>query len=126
MYNNLDKSPNGQNTIHVFVKEGSFKRGAFENGESELQAESHRELIDIRGKGNIHLIIRSREVPGRNGSEDGLKLHLPEKLKPHHFEIRRISGNLIEIDLHFDKPLPNKDMVTDLDPKVEHPGGGGE
>lgn len=122
MYNNLENMSGGQNTIQVFIEEDDVRRGAFENGESELKAQTQRELIGIRDKDGIHLIVRSREVPGNNGSEDGLKIYLPEEMKPLHFEMRRITGNQIEIDMHFDKALPNKNKLRHLDPKIEHPG----
>lgn len=122
IHNSLDEGPASEKPIHVFVTEGGVRRNGLKNGNSEVKAGESEELVDIRGIGNIILTIRSQAVPNRTpGGSEGIKVHLPEKLNPHHVNMKRISGNEFELDFHFDKAIPNKEMATDIDPNVQHP-----
>ncbi|MEX2477585.1 MAG: hypothetical protein WD357_04050 [Gracilimonas sp.] len=121
LYNDLEKEANGKNTIEVFIKHNGKIRGAFENDEAELEAESNRKIVNIRGLDGFHLIIRSREVPNSNSDVEGLKVELPHDIKPHHVELRRVKAGKIEVDLHFNEKLPINDDKTHIDPRVKHP-----
>jgi|AntRauTorcE11897_2_1112592.scaffolds.fasta_scaffold00469_18 ASC-1-like (ASCH) protein len=121
LYNDLEKLANGQNTIEVFIKHDKRTRGAFKNDEAELEANDNREIVDVRGKENFHLIIRSREVPNNNSDVEGLKVKLPHDIKPHHVEVRRLKAGKIEVDLHFVEKLPFNSDKTHLDPRIQHP-----
>ena len=120
IHNYLDETD-----IKVCIKEsGEDRRGALPEGGSMVKSGKSAELIGLRGKKDIRLIIESRLVQSRKPEDPvGLDIKIGEKMKPDHIEFHSVPGNKFEFHLHFDDPIPAPEVITDIDPEVSHPGG---